>query len=601
MSQAAGWVRGSTQAKPMPNYVIYKSGSTLYAFNNDTGINDYSNSEIGALMNSLLTGITVSTVIYFNFDVATQSTKIQDQGKNNVRIFGRGKYLTKLDITTDITGMEITSISGWILEDFEIDGNDNQTTGKLGVYFEGCIDCEINLYIHHISNDATGTNAYGIYIYDCTRVYARKCDIRECDHGGGIIAASPSGNSYDCDFIDCYGYNNADKTKTAQSAHFVIFGYDATHRCYNCNIINCKGDTSGNWGAQLYRYLTECYIESGDYVDSDNGGLSVCHGSYYNSCEGIGAIGVKVRRTTSLGVGEGISVFQNNAIIKNNTIINYAFQIVIEEEAIGCVVEGNICRCQDISAKFGIGVRGDHTEVVNNTLDVDYCGISVNASSGTADKNVIKNNIFYDNEYPIYVHNATKTEIEGNTFYNTQMKDIHLNTNATSTRIGMNIYSFATSILDQGIDTKYPEIEGKIDIGLASVAMGDGWGVNLPNNADTTTRINFILPSDFVGLVRCRILVIPSASGDMAYSVATDFGKRGVEVYTTHSDSKALGVQAVTLNEIEAIDVDDALTGITAEDFILMSILWDRDDASDTSEGDAKLVGAFMQIVRGIV
>jgi len=159
------------------------------------------------------------------------------------------------------------------------------------------------------------------------------------------------------------------------------------------------------------------------------------------------------------------------------------------------------------------------------------------------------------------------------------------------------INNVSGAINDNGTDTKLPEVQGVVDPGLATTTIGDGWGIPLPDAADTHVRINFNLLPDFQELVRCRVLVIPGGTGNLAYTVATDFGHRCTEVYTTHSDAKPLGVQAVTLNEIECIAVDVALDDLGGGDFVLMDFMRDGDDASDTVGAACVLVGAYLQYV----
>lgn len=118
--------------------------------------------------------------------------------------------------------------------------------------------------------------------------------------------------------------------------------------------------------------------------------------------------------------------------------------------------------------------------------------------------------------------------------------------------------------------------------------------MSLLNGVDTTILQTFRLPNNWTASWGVYILVIPEATGNLRRTVTTNFATVG-EVYSTHTDSVPVGVQAVTLNEIESIDITAALTGASAGDMVGAQFLRDASNVADTVEATVNYVGILLE------
>jgi len=91
----------------------------------------------------------------------------------------------------------------------------------------------------------------------------------------------------------------------------------------------------------------------------------------------------------------------------------------------------------------------------------------------------------------------------------------------------------------------------------------------MPDAADTTVYSQISLPTWFQELVTARVIVVAAASGDMRWSVNTDFGRVcASEDYNTHTDAIAANEDTLTINDLECIDISAALTSIALDDLV---------------------------------
>lgn len=99
--------------------------------------------------------------------------------------------------------------------------------------------------------------------------------------------------------------------------------------------------------------------------------------------------------------------------------------------------------------------------------------------------------------------------------------------------------------------------------------------------ADGIAYLVVPIPTNFQGLRSAKIVGLPNGTGNMHYIVATSFGASG-EAKGANTDSIATTLVAVTDNQIIAIDIAAAFTGIAAGDFVGVNFTRDGDHASDT-------------------
>ena len=117
--------------------------------------------------------------------------------------------------------------------------------------------------------------------------------------------------------------------------------------------------------------------------------------------------------------------------------------------------------------------------------------------------------------------------------------------------------------------------------------------VRLTDGVDVLTRMTIQIPNSIATVSSAFAFVIPEASGNMRRSVTTNFAAVG-ETYQTHTDSIAAGEVAVTQDELEPIDLSDALTGIVAGDFLGVAFTRHGSHASDTVDADCHFLGILI-------
>ena len=90
-------------------------------------------------------------------------------------------------------------------------------------------------------------------------------------------------------------------------------------------------------------------------------------------------------------------------------------------------------------------------------------------------------------------------------------------------------------------------------------------------------------------------LVKTDSSGNMVWTVDTDFGQLcASEDYDTHSDSGG-DTDALTVDDLECIDISAALTNIAGGDLVGVDFMRDGDDASDTIGDSVYYLGLRMR------
>lgn len=120
--------------------------------------------------------------------------------------------------------------------------------------------------------------------------------------------------------------------------------------------------------------------------------------------------------------------------------------------------------------------------------------------------------------------------------------------------------------------------------------VGTHPAMRLVDGQDVTVRIEFLVPHDFSAIHTAEIIVVPAATGNLRRSVATNFGGCG-EDYNVHTDSIAAGEVAVTVNDVECLDISAALTGLAAGDYVGVEFTRHASHANDTVDADVYLLG----------
>ena len=131
----------------------------------------------------------------------------------------------------------------------------------------------------------------------------------------------------------------------------------------------------------------------------------------------------------------------------------------------------------------------------------------------------------------------------------------------------------------------YPEPNGNI---------GDHPALVLTDAADTTGRMEFKVPTDWATFNGFEIIVVPGGTGNMRWSVDTDWGIPGTDAYNTNSDAIAAGEVAVTQNKLETIAIHAAWTGGAADNLIGITFVRVGTHVNDTVNANCYLLGVRM-------
>lgn len=117
----------------------------------------------------------------------------------------------------------------------------------------------------------------------------------------------------------------------------------------------------------------------------------------------------------------------------------------------------------------------------------------------------------------------------------------------------------------------------------------------LADNASTTIRQTFYLPSSWDTDWGVSILVIPDATGDLRWGVDTNFGQPCTEEFDANTDDIALGQTAVQIDDIECLDITGALTGAGAGDLVGLTFVRDGGDDLDTVNDEVHYIGVLLK------
>ena len=118
----------------------------------------------------------------------------------------------------------------------------------------------------------------------------------------------------------------------------------------------------------------------------------------------------------------------------------------------------------------------------------------------------------------------------------------------------------------------------------------------LPDAYNVTIYQSFMIPKDIVTITRAVVIIIPDANGDLYWSCITNFGQVcDNEGYQTHADTIALNATAVTANEIECIDISDALTVAVGGDLVGLQFVRAAENVLDTIGDTVHYIGVLIE------
>jgi len=139
------------------------------------------------------------------------------------------------------------------------------------------------------------------------------------------------------------------------------------------------------------------------------------------------------------------------------------------------------------------------------------------------------------------------------------------------------------------LDQFFPAVDPDTYKGAyATVTMTDG--------VDIPIYQTFMIPKDIATITRAVVIIIPNASGDLYWSCVTNFGRVcDDEDYQTHGDAIALNAIAVTVDEIECIDISDALTVAVGGDLVGLHFVRAAENVLDTIGDTVHYIGVLIE------
>ena len=125
---------------------------------------------------------------------------------------------------------------------------------------------------------------------------------------------------------------------------------------------------------------------------------------------------------------------------------------------------------------------------------------------------------------------------------------------------------------------------------VLSAQYGDYGVTTLVDLETNAVAVSLAVPSDFVTLVKAVAVVIPLGTGNMRWSVTTDFAANG-EAYQANSDSIVATDTAVVTGVMTEINIADALTGLAANDYLGIEFTRSGAHANDTVTASVRFLG----------
>ena len=105
------------------------------------------------------------------------------------------------------------------------------------------------------------------------------------------------------------------------------------------------------------------------------------------------------------------------------------------------------------------------------------------------------------------------------------------------------------------------------------------------------------MPLEYQELVTAHVVVVAAASGDMVWTVTTNWGKLcTIEAYNEDDDADN-GTEGLLIDDLECVDISAALTDIAPGDLVGVDFMRDGDNESDTIEDVVYYLGIRVRYV----
>ena len=118
--------------------------------------------------------------------------------------------------------------------------------------------------------------------------------------------------------------------------------------------------------------------------------------------------------------------------------------------------------------------------------------------------------------------------------------------------------------------------------------------VTLTDGIDVTVYQTFMIPNDITTITNAVVMVIPEGTGNLRWQCDTAAAICG-EDFETHTDALGADVTAVTTDEIECLDISDALTDATGGDVVGIQWIRTGSHVDDTVDAVVYYIGILIQ------
>jgi parallel beta-helix repeat protein len=439
--------------------------------------------------------------------------------------------------------------------------------------------------------------------------------------GTGIGTLLTVANNAD---VICFDFNGDDKNifdlkingnKAISNTRDVILVEDGDRpRVERCEVIN-----GGRHGI-YYRNVTGGWVVNNYISNCGSGGV----GNGVNIGASSDDVHIEGNNISSATVG-GIGLIDTiiDAHVSNNNIHTCTVAGIYSGGAGGAnfFIRGN--KITDNCSTYGIGLDGSGTESIisdNIIEDVDgygilvepdYCMITDNVVINAATRGItlyeasyteISDNKVISCDRGIYIdgtggNQATDNHIHGNYVQDSATEGIRLTSNAVDNTVLDNILrNNVDEINDQGVNTGIHTFFAPLKD--PDTTLGDHPAVELTDGETVDVYDQITIPQGFQEIVTAVAAIVPGGTGNMRWQCDTDFGKLCAgENYNTHSDAIVANDTAVTQNELECMNIADALTSLAGGDLVGVKFTRLGGHANDTVNANCYYMGLRVRFV----
>jgi hypothetical protein len=290
------------------DYVFWKDKSSYFAKNGTSGETEYSGNNISQIVENIVSLSADGLFLCFKKGVYTLSSTISITEKNDIRIMGAGKQLTKFAVSADITAFNITGNPEnhnlrFEISDCTIDAGDVFST-KYGVYIKDMDsiklhDMAVTCFDTHVYvEDCQKPSVYNFVVWSNTAFshgfYFKGFNIDIKMHEVSILHSDPNAEG-----IRFENYASIELSKVYVNPTVTEKGTGCGFVFVDCNWVHltgCIADGNGNAGYYLSSgfgfFFTDCWAGSNLKgllsVDADQIQISSCQ--FYSNTEA----GVKI-------------------------------------------------------------------------------------------------------------------------------------------------------------------------------------------------------------------------------------------------------------------------------------------------------------------